>query len=119
MNTKKRVNTINALPIFKWMMIACSLGGIGLQIVHLKNKQFQLGQNIWQLEHTLRETHTRNQVLLAEIATLSSRAAIQKKLKSMAVVMHAIKDQCIARVLILKISEEDEVRTACNERSRQ
>lgn len=119
MNTKKRGNVIESRLFFQWILVAFSLGGIGLQIVHLKNEQFQLGQNIWQLENTIRNVQIRNQVLIAEIATLSSRATIQKKLESMAIVMYTIQDRCIARLLIQQVSSNDDVRTACHERPHQ
>ncbi|ALJ56527.1 Cell division protein FtsL [Candidatus Xiphinematobacter sp. Idaho Grape] len=118
MNTKKSRNSIEPRPIFQWTLIALVLGGVGLQVVYLKNQQFQLGQNIRKLERSLCEVHIRNQVLLAEIATLSSRSAVLKKLESMAIIMHAIQDQCITRLPVPEVSR-DGVRTALNEELRQ
>jgi|GEM_PF-1793161 len=113
MNTKNR-NPIESRSIFQWTLIALVLGGVGLQVVHLKNQQFQLGQDIQKLEKRLSEIHVRNQVLLAEIATLSSRPAVRKKLESMAIIMHAIQDRCIAHLFVPETAHDD-MRTALNE----
>ena len=118
MNTKKSRNSIEPRPILQWTLIALILGGVGLQVVYLKNQQFQLGQNIREFERSLCEVHIRNQVLLAEIATLSSRSAVRKKLESMAIIMHTIQDQCIAHLLVPEIPRDD-IRTVLNERLRQ
>ncbi|QQY09569.1 MAG: hypothetical protein JMM78_02370 [Candidatus Xiphinematobacter sp.] len=112
MNTESR-NSIEPRPIFRWTLIALVLGGVGLQVVYLKNQQFQLGQNIRRLEKNLYETHISNQVLLAEIATLSSRSAIQKKLESMAIIMQTIQDRYVAHLIVPEIARDD-IRTALN-----
>ncbi len=104
----------------KWTFIALLFGAAGLQIVHLKNQQFQLGQKIRRVEQAIRETHVVNQVLLADIATLSSRSAIQKKLASQTIVMVPIQDQFIARLAAAEVENDGGVlRTASNERFRQ
>lgn len=106
--------------IAKWTLIALIFGGVGLQIVHFKNQQFQLGQKIRKVEQAIRETHISNQVLLAEIATLSSRAAIQKKLAARSIIMNPIQDQYIAHLSPPEVTQDDGLlRTAANERLRR
>jgi hypothetical protein len=120
MNAKKSSNPIKSASIAKWTLIAFLFGGVGLQIVHLKNQQFQLGQEIRKVEQSILETHVGNQVLLADIATLSSRSAIQKKLASLADAMTPIQDQYIARLSTPEVTRDDGVlRTASAERFRQ
>jgi cell division protein FtsL len=120
MNTKKSSNPIKSASVIMWTFIALLLGAVGFQIVHLKNQQFQLGQKIRGVEQAIRETRVVNQVLLADIATLSSRAVIQKKLASQTIVMVSIQDQFIARLATPEDSNDGDVlRTASNERFRQ
>lgn len=120
MNAKKSSNPIKSTSIVKWIFIASLFGAIGLYIVYLKNQQFQLGQEIRCLEQATLETHVSNRVLLAEIATLSSRSAIQKKLASEAISMVPIQDQYIARLSAPEIAEDDGTfRTASTERFHQ
>ncbi|PWU10493.1 MAG: hypothetical protein C5B47_02105 [Verrucomicrobia bacterium] len=120
MNARKSSNPIKSASMVKWAFIALLFGAVGLQIVHLKNQQFQLGQKIRRVEQAIRETHVSNQVLLADIATLSSRSAIQKKLASRNIVMVPIQDQFIARLDAPEVENESGVlRTASNERFRQ
>lgn len=97
MNAKKSINPIKPGSLAKWTLIALLFGGVGLQIVYLKNQQFQLGQKIRQTEQQIREVHFDNQRLLTEIALHSSRSAIQKKLVSQATSMMPVQDQCIIR----------------------
>ncbi len=120
MTVKKSSNPIKSGSIAKWTLIAFLFGGAGLQIVHLKNQQFQLGQEIRKVEESIRETHLDNQVLLADIATLSSRSAIQKQLSSRASFMIPIQDQYIARLAAPEVTRDDGIlRTASTERFRQ
>jgi len=120
MNAKKSRNPIKSTSIMKWIFIALLFGAMGLQIVHLKNQQFQLGQKIRSVEQTIRETHVVNQVLLADIATLSSRSAIRKKLAAKTIAMIPIQDPYIARLVPPEVANDSGIlRTASNERFRQ
>lgn len=98
-HTPRNSNPILFAPLFRWILLAIFLCGYGLVFVYVKNQQHQLGRAIRSVEKQIVETRTLNEVLLARITALSSRAELQRKLHAGAIALVPIQDHCIARLL--------------------
>lgn len=119
-HSRKHVNPIHIAPLFKWLMIALMVGTAGLGFVYVKNQQHLLGSQTREVEVKIREMRAYNEVLLARISALSSRAALQRKLDTGMIAMTTIKDTSIARLTPPGNAERDgAIRTAANEGFRQ
>ena len=70
----------------------------GLMFVYLKNGLHPQGGQIKELERELAELNTKNEVLKTKIASLSSRAVIQRRLNDGFIKMIPISDDRIVRV---------------------
>lgn len=108
------VNDIPLLPILNWALFACVLGIWGLCYVYLKNQQHALGEKTRQTERAIAEMVSHNEVLSAQISSLTSHIALQKKLREGFIALAPIKDIHIARLLPAEITgpESETTRTA-------
>jgi hypothetical protein len=118
-NNHKYVNPIHIAPLFKWLILASFVASCGLLFVSIKNQQHFLGEQTREIERQVRDVRARNEVLLARISTLSSRAELQRKLNQGLIALQPIQDHCIARIGQPVTAAQDGVlRTAANERVR-
>jgi hypothetical protein len=118
-NHHRYVNPIHIAPLFKWLMLASAVACCGLLFVSIKNQQHFLGEQTREIERQIRDVRAHNEVLLARISTLSSRAELQRKLNQGLIALQPIQDHCIARIGLPLSAEKDGVlRTAANERFR-
>ena len=119
-NRRKQVNPIHVAPLFKWLTFAVVVAACGLLFVYVKNQQHLLGEQTRGVERQIREMQAYNEVLLARISTLSSRAELQRKLAQGLIALQPIQDHSIARLTPPVTAEADGVlRTAANERFSQ
>jgi heme exporter protein D len=79
-NHHKYVNPIHIAPLFVWLMLAALVASCGLLFVSIKNQQHFLGEQTREIERQTRDVRAQNEVLLARISTLSSRAELQRQL---------------------------------------
>ena len=118
-NRRKQVNPIHIVPLFRWLLLALFVGGCGLLFVLVKNQQHFIGEQTRGAERQIRDIRAQNEVLLAKISSLSSRAELQRKLNQGFIALKPIQDHCIGRLGQPVIAERDGiVRTASNERFR-
>lgn len=113
-------NPIHIAPLVRWMLIAAAFMGYGLVFVYVKNQQHQLGQATRDVERQIAEERASNEVLLARITALSSRAELQRKLQQGEIALKPISQNAIA--VLAPPTEEGGVtilRTAANDRLRQ
>ena len=119
-NRRKQVNPIHVAPLFKWLTLAVIVAACGLLFVYVKNQQHLLGEQTRGVERQIREVTSYNEVLLARISALSSRAELQRKLSQGLIALQPIQDHSIARLTPPVTAENDGVlRTAANERFSQ
>jgi hypothetical protein len=119
-NRRKQVNPIHIAPLFKWLTFAVVVAACGLLFVYVKNQQHLLGEQTRGVERQIREVKAYNEVLLARISALSSRAELQRKLGQGLIALQPIQDHSIARLTPPVSAENDGIlRTAANERFSQ
>lgn len=119
-NSRRHVNEIHIAPLFKWLTLALLVGVCGLAFVYVKNQQHMLGSRTREVEAKIREVRAYNEVLLARISALSSRAELQRKLDRKMIALEPISDTAIARLTPPAVAERDgAVRTASSKGFRQ
>lgn len=119
LNRRKQVNPVHIAPLARWMILALFIGGCGLMFVYLKNQQHAIGQQTREIEKQIMEARSQNEVLLARISALSSRAELQRKLAQGMISLSPIQDHAIARLTPPATAERDGIlRTAANKEYR-
>lgn len=115
-HSRKHVNEIHIAPLFKWLLLAVFVAAAGLLYVYVKNQQHLLGSRTRDVEKRINEVRAYNEVLLARISALSSRAELQRKLDRGVIALQPIVDTSIARLTPPASAERGGViRTAANE----
>jgi cell division protein FtsB len=79
-NRKTITYSIKIASIFKVVLATAILAVSGLSYVYLKNQLHQYGEIQRRLERELTELRANNEVVRAQIAQLSSRVVLEKKL---------------------------------------
>ena len=117
--------TVNSNPIQIGKILCVStivaiLLGVGLGFVFLKNQQFAIGEQIRQTERKIQQIRAENEVLLAKVTELTSRPALQARVKSGYITVVNITSDKIARLTPpVQATEDGILRTAFNEASQQ
>lgn len=118
----KPVNS-NPIQIGKILCVSISvtiLLATGLGFVHIKNQQFAIGEQIRQTERKIQKVRAENDVLLAKVTELTSRTALQARVKSGYIAVVNITGDKIARLTPpVQATEAGMLRTAFNEVGRQ
>ena len=100
--------------------IVAILLGTGLGFVYVKNQQFAIGEQIRQTERRIQQVRAENDVLIAKVTELTSRPALQARMKSGYIAVVNITSDKIARLTPpVQSTEAGTLRTAFNEVSRQ
>ena len=113
--TKNR-NTVNAASLARWIVLTTFLALTGLSYVYLTIQLYHLGDRKKALETELAGLRTQNDVASAQIAALTSRAALQRRLKEGYLKMIPITEQDIVRLAPLHPApEENAIRPVAND----
>jgi cell division protein FtsB len=97
-NQKRDINRIRLGSLATWLLPTLLLGLIGLSFVYVKNQLHASGSELKMLERELAEITTQNEVLKARIASLSSRATLQRRLDEGFIKLIPISGDRIVRV---------------------
>ena len=124
MNTEL-TTPVNSNPIQIGKILCVSsvvtiLLAVGLGFVYIKNQQFAIGEQIRQTERKIQQLRAENDVLLANVTELTSRPALQARVKSGYIAVVNITSDKIARLTPpVQATEVGTLRTAFNEVGRQ
>ncbi|HJT82698.1 MAG TPA: hypothetical protein VJ719_15990 [Chthoniobacterales bacterium] len=114
--TKNR-NTVNAASLARWIVLTTFLALTGLSYVYLTIQLYHLGDRKKALETELAGLRTQNDVASAQIAALTSRSALQRRLKEGYLKMIPISERDIVRLnLPVHPDNDDAVRPVVNQR---
>ncbi|MEI8292914.1 MAG: hypothetical protein WCG66_02875 [bacterium] len=109
-------NPIQIGKILVVSFIVTVLLATGLGFVHLKNKQFAIGDQIRQTERKIRQVQAENEVLLAKVTELTSRPALQARVKSGYIAVVNITGDKVARLTPpVQAADVGTLRTAFND----
>jgi cell division protein FtsB len=115
---RKSWNAVNAASLARWVVLTTFLALTGLIYVYLTIQLYHLGDRKKALETELANLRTQNDVANAQIAALTSRAALQRRLKEGYLKMVPITERNIVRLSVPRRSEgEDTIQPVVNSRS--
>src|SRR3989475_13298728 len=97
-SSRKNWNAVNAASLARWIVVTAFLALAGLSYVYLTLQLYHLGERKKSVENELISLRTQNDVASVQIAALSSRSALQRRLKEGYLKMIPISEQNIVRL---------------------
>lgn len=117
---RKNFNPIDAPALVRWIVIVTFLAATGLSYVYLSVQLHHQGVQRRLLEQELNATRTQNEDARVQFAALTSRTALQRRLKEGYLKMIPITEQSIVRLnSSAHPAGEDEVQPVANQRGDQ
>jgi hypothetical protein len=115
---RKSFNPMNAASLARWIAITGFLALTGLMYLFLTFQLHHLGERKKGLENELTNIRSENDVASVQIAALTSRSALQRRLKEGYLKMIPITEQNIVRLSAPRPSlGEDAVQPVANKRA--
>ncbi|MDQ3623305.1 MAG: hypothetical protein M3463_12580 [Verrucomicrobiota bacterium] len=119
-NRRRHVNAVPIASLATWVVVAAFVCATGLGYVHCKNGLHASGRHIKTLERELAELIKENEVVRTNVAKLSSRAVLQRRLSEGFIQLIPITDDRIVRIGPgPKKSGEIALRPVANERMQE
>jgi hypothetical protein len=109
-------NSVGAASLARWIVLTAFLALTGLSYVYLTLQLYHLGDRKKALETEVANLRMQNEVASAQIAALSSRSALQRRLKEGYLKMIPIAEHNIVRMTIPARNQEDTVQPVSNQR---
>jgi len=108
-------NTVNAASLARWIVMTAFLALAGLAYVYLTLQLYHLGERRKAVENELASLRTQNDIAAAQIAALTSRSALQRRLKEGYLRMIPVSESKIVRLTIPeRPPDEDAIRPVAN-----
>ncbi len=95
---RKQFNAINAASLARWIVLTTFLAATGLIYVYLSVQLYHLGDRKKALETENVNLRAQNELANGQIAALTSRSALQRRLKEGYLKMIPIADHSIVRL---------------------
>ena len=115
---RKAFNSVNAASLARWIAITAALALTGLIYVYLTLQLHDLGDRTKALENDLTSLRAQNEVASVQIAALTSRSAMQRRLKEGYLKMIPISEHNIVRLgAPARPPGEDAVQSVANQRA--
>lgn len=115
---RKAFNSVNAVSLARWIVITASLAMTGLIYVYLTLQLHDLGDRKKGLENELTNLRAQNDVARVQIEALTSRSAMQRRLKEGYLTMIPISERDIVRLnAAARPLGEDAVQPVANKRA--
>jgi cell division protein FtsB len=111
---KKVTHSIRAASILRMVICTVLLALAGLTYVYLKNQLHLYGDIQRKLERELAELRSENEVARAQIASLSSRTVLEKKLAKNPLGLVPIATEQIVRLNQRRDATQNELRVVAN-----
>src|SRR5213075_2010000 len=105
---RKNCNTVNAASLARWIVVTAFLALAGLSYVYLTLQLYHLGERRKAVENELATLRTQNDIASAQTAALTSRSALQRRLKEGYLKMVPISESKIVRLTIPERSTDEE-----------
>ncbi|HYY14041.1 MAG TPA: hypothetical protein VE758_06365 [Chthoniobacterales bacterium] len=118
--SRRNWNTVDAASLARWIVLTAFLALTGLSYVYLTLQLYHLGQRKKALENELASLRSQSDVVSAQIAALTSRAALQRRLKEGYLKMVPITERNIVRLKISpRSADQEDVQPVANQTVRQ
>lgn len=105
---------MDAASLARWFVLTAFLALAGLSYVYLTLQLYHLGDRKKALENELGGLRSQNELASAQIAALTSRAALQRRLKEGYLKMVPIAERNIVRLTLPLRRDEDRVQPVSN-----
>ena len=105
---RRNCNTVNAASLARWIVMTAFVALAGLAYVYLTLQLYHLGERRKAVETELGDLHKKNDAAAANIALLTSRTALQRRLKDGYLKMIPVSDSKIVRLTIPARSTNEE-----------
>lgn len=115
--SRRNWNEVNAASLARWIVLTGFLALTGLIYVYLTLQLYHLGDRKKMLETEVSNLKMQNEVASAQIAALTSRAALQRRLKEGYLKMIPIAEHNIVRLTIPNRNPGDAIQPVSNPRS--
>src|SRR5437762_11465727 len=113
---RKAFNSVNAASLARWIVLTGFLALTGLIYVYLTLQLYHLGDRKKALETEVTNLKMQNEVASAQTAALTSRAALQRRLKEGYLKMIPIAEHNIVRLTLPARNQDDAVQPVSNQR---
>jgi hypothetical protein len=115
---RKEFNAVNAASLARWIVLTGFLALTGLIYVYVTVQLYHLGDRKKALENELVNVRSQNDVTSVQIAALTSRSALQRRLKEGYLQMIPILEQNIVRLSTpLNVPGEDAIQPVVNQQA--
>jgi cell division protein FtsB len=105
---RRNCNTVNAASLARWIVMTAFLALAGLAYVYLTLQLYHLGERRKAVENELASLRTQNDVAAAQIAALTSRSALQRRVKEGYLKMIPVSESKIVRLTMPDRSSDEE-----------
>jgi cell division protein FtsL len=95
---RKAFNSVDAVALARWIVVTAFLALTGLIYVYLTLQLYHLGDRKKALENEVTSLRAQNDVASVQIAALTSRSAMQRRLKEGYLKMIPISEHSIVRL---------------------
>ncbi|TMP92790.1 MAG: hypothetical protein E6L07_11420 [Verrucomicrobia bacterium] len=113
---RKNWNTVNAPSLARWIVVTAFLALTGLSYVYLTLQLYHLGERKKAVETELASLRTQNDVASVQIAALTSRSALQRRLKEGYLKMVPISEDNIVRLTMpARPADADAIQPVANQ----
>lgn len=114
---RRNINRVNAASLARWIVITGLVAIAGLCYVYLSLQLHRLGDRKKALENEIASLRKQNEVANVQIAALTSRNALQRRLKEGYLKMIPIAEQNIVRLAPTRPAPDDKaIRQVANTR---
>ena len=114
--SRRNWNEVNAASLARWIVLTGFLALTGLCYVYLTLQLYHLGDRKKALENELANLKAQNEVASGQIAALTSRSALQRRLKEGYLKMIPIAERDIVRLTLPARNPEDQIQRVFNQR---
>jgi len=115
---RQQFNAINVASLARWLVITGFLAVVGLIYVYLTVQLYHLGDRKKALEKEIVNLRAENDVANVQIAALTSRSALQRRLKEGYLKMIPISDTSIVRLSPpTSVPADDVIQPVVNQRA--
>jgi hypothetical protein len=112
---RKKCNAVNAASLARWIVMTAFLALAGLGYVYLTLQLYHLGERRKAVENELVSLRTQNDIASAQIAALTSRSALQRRLREGYLKMIPISEAHIVRLTIpAQTADENSIQPVAN-----
>ena len=115
--SRKQLNRVDAASLARWIVITGFFALAGLCYVYLSLQLHRMGDRKKAIENELATLRTQYDVTNVQIAALTSRSALQRRLKEGYLKMVPIGEQNIVRLAPRAAADENAIRPVANTRA--